>query len=58
VAGEFQSCIESDYEARMYLLENDRETAAGLVKYLGDQGYADPGFKRFCVKYKLCSEES
>ena len=57
VAGEFQSCIESDYEARMYLLENDRETAAGLVKYLGDQGYADPGFKRFCVKYKLCSEE-
>jgi len=55
-AGEFRSCIESDFEARMFMLEGDRETAASLVQYLKGQGYSDPGFNRFCVKYKLCEE--
>jgi len=57
-AGEFQSCIESDFEARMFMLEGDRETAVSLVNYLKNQGYSDPGFNLFCVKYKLCKEES
>ncbi len=54
-SGGLQSCVESDYEARMYLLADDREAASGLVEYLRNQAYADPGFKLFCVKNKLCS---
>jgi tetratricopeptide (TPR) repeat protein len=56
--GNFQSCIESDYEARMSLLDGDRGKAAALVTRLLGQGYADPGFKRFCVEYELCSGDA
>lgn len=52
--GDFQSCVESDYEARMSLLDGDGEKAAVLVTRLLGRGYADPGFKRFCAEYELC----
>jgi tetratricopeptide (TPR) repeat protein len=53
--GEYQSCIESDYQARMHLIDDDRETAVSLVNYLRSRGYAAPGFMRFCEENKLCS---
>lgn len=55
--GEFRSCIESDFEARMSLLDGDREKARALVGSLMAKGYADTAFKRFCVKHDLCDKE-
>jgi ATP/maltotriose-dependent transcriptional regulator MalT len=42
-SGEYQSCMETDYEARMHLIRGDRETAASLVKYLEGRGYSAQG---------------
>lgn len=53
--GEYQSCTESDYQARMHLIDDDRETAANLVKYLRSRGYSAPGFMKFCEENNLCS---
>jgi tetratricopeptide (TPR) repeat protein len=52
--GKYQSCLESDYEARMHLLDGDLEKAAGLVDYLRNRGYAAPGFMKFCEQNTLC----
>ena len=54
-SGEYQSCTEADYEARMHLIDGDRETAATLVNYLSSRGYSAPGFMKFCEENKLCS---
>lgn len=49
-----RSCVESDFEARMYLMDGNREKALKLVEYLAMKGYAEPGFMRFCHKHHLC----
>jgi len=51
---EFRSCLEAESAARMYVIEDEKDKAAGEVAYLGARGYADPGFIRFCQKHELC----
>ncbi len=51
---EFRSCIEADMAARMYVIEDNKTSAAREVAYLESRGYADPGFIRFCEKHELC----
>ncbi len=53
-AAEFRSCLEADSAARMYIIEDDRDSAASEVSYLRSRGYADPNFIRFCQKHDLC----
>jgi len=53
-ANEFRSCLESDSAARIYVIEDDRESAVNEVSYLRTRGYADPNFIRFCKKHDLC----
>jgi tetratricopeptide (TPR) repeat protein len=52
--GELRSCIEADSAARMYTIENDRDSATREVAYLQSRGYADPDFIRFCKQHDLC----
>jgi len=58
MSSHFQSCTESDYQARMSLLDGDRGNAVELVTFLLGKGYADPGFKKFCTAYELCSGDA
>ena len=53
-ANEFRSCLESDSAARIYVIEDDRESAVNEVSYLRIKGYAEPNFIRFCQKHDLC----
>lgn len=53
-AAEFRSCLEADSAARMYVIEDDRNSAAREVSYLRTRGYADPNFIRFCEEHELC----
>ena len=53
-AVEFRSCLEADSAARMYVIEDDKDSAASEVAYLRARGYADPNFIRFCQKHNLC----
>ncbi len=53
-AVEFRSCLEADSAARMYVIEDDMDSAASEVSYLRIKGYAEPGFIRFCQKHDLC----
>lgn len=53
-SAKYQSCIEADYEARMHFIDDDLESAASLVGYLRNSGYAAPGFMKFCEENGLC----
>jgi len=53
-ANEFRSCLEADSAARMYVIEDDKDSAASEVSYLRTRGYAEPNFIRFCQKHDLC----
>jgi len=53
-AGEYRSCIEADSAARMFVIEDDKSSAASEVAYLRARGYADPNFIRFCKQHELC----
>jgi tetratricopeptide (TPR) repeat protein len=53
-ASGFRSCTEADSAARMYVIANDKDKAAGEVAYLQARGYADPNFIRFCERHGLC----
>ena len=52
---EFRSCVEADSNARMFVIEGQREKSAKEVEYLTGRGYAEPSFIRFCRKHALCS---
>jgi len=54
--GEYRSCIEADSAARMFVIENDKTSAASEVAYLRARGYADPNFIRFCEQHELCGK--
>jgi len=53
----FRSCTQADSAARMYIIEDDRVSAASEVSYLISRGYADPNFIRFCRKHELCEPQ-
>jgi hypothetical protein len=53
-AVEFRSCLEADSAARMYVIEDDKDSAASEVSYLRAKGYAEPNFIRFCQQHDLC----
>jgi len=50
----FRSCTQADSAARMYIIKDDRDSAASEVSYLKSRGYADPNFISFCQKHDLC----
>lgn len=54
ITNKFRSCVEADAAARMNIIDGDGQAAAGNVSYLRSQGYADPGFMRFCRENGLC----
>lgn len=53
-SGEFRSCIEADSAARVYVMDDDRDAAAGEIAYLKSRGYAEPNFIRFCKENDIC----
>lgn len=53
---EYRSCLEADSSARVYVIEGQYENAVKEVKYLGDKGYREPSFMRFCSENGLCSQ--
>jgi tetratricopeptide (TPR) repeat protein len=56
--GAYQSCAESDFEARMYLIDGKKQKAGELVDYLRNKKYATPSFMKFCINNQLCMQES
>ena len=55
--GEFRSCTQAEFAARLYIIDGDRYSAAQEIAYLRRSGYADPNFMRFCNKNNLCEHQ-
>ncbi len=51
---EIRSCTDAESAARMYVIADEKASAAREVSYLQARGYADPNFIRFCEQHGLC----
>jgi tetratricopeptide (TPR) repeat protein len=58
IFGEYQPCHDADLAARVAVVETDAQRLRRQVAYLASKNYRNPGYMRFCERYRACSDRA